>query len=265
MTVNLSICIAHAAHRPERKDTLRRLMSSIELGPGDSLAIEDRPGTPREYLDRQWEKALAGDDTKPTPTHVVLLNDDVVPCENFIETLRAAIAARPGEIIALTNHHEDAAPQAKKRDLRWLVTADMLVGQAYVVPRGTLIEALSWGQKHLKWERRDLDPNHRLYLSEEHILITYALCHDRRIWHTIPALVDHAPEHEAPSLFGHAGDWARRVIVPPRTPMPTDWDTDAVVVGSFVPNAMRHMLASVKPEYWQELQVAERYYGVDRG
>lgn len=256
MTPTFSICIAHAAGRPERERTLARLVERLN---GHRYALEARPGKPREYIDWQWSTAL-----NFPGTHCVLLNDDVVPCENFIPTLTKAVEARPNEIIALTNHDQGASV-ADSKSLRWLVSVDMLVGQAYVVPRHDLLAIREWMAEHLVTVRRELDPNHPYYLSEEHILVLYALCHDRRIWHTVPALVDQADEKEAPSLFGHDGDWARHPVVAPRSPMPTDWDTDAIQIGSRVPHVLRQLLINVRGESWKQYRTVEKYYAMYHG
>jgi hypothetical protein len=249
VTPTFSIAICHAAHRPERVASLARLVAGLG---GHPYAVDSTPGHARAWIDAQWDTALAY-----PGTHMVLLNDDMVPCESFIDTLTAAVASKPGEILCLTQHHAQAAEKADRENRRWLISVDMLVGQAYVVPRQVLVDARAFADKCLVSEHRDLDVNDEMYLSEEHILVVYAACHDRRIWHTVPALVQQGDE---PSLCGHDGDWARKCAVPPRSPMPKDWDTDGLMIPSSVPHALRHMLFSMKPERWREFQVIERYF-----
>lgn len=253
----LSICIMHApeSKAPERKTTFERLIRALGGHPYSvvDMAVDwKKPGAARTLIDAQWEMAL-----EHPGSHMVLLNDDVIPCENFVGTLKAAISARPDDIIALTCHHKFAPREADVKGLRWVASRDMLVGQAYVVPRGILEKARAFMREHLILAHRELDVNHPLYLSEEHVFVVWACLHGKRIWHTVPSLVQH---DDVPSLMDHGGDWARKVTVPPREPMPDSWDTDAMEIISFVPHAMAHVLKSLRPESWRKFRAVERYY-----
>lgn len=247
--VKLSIAISHAADRPERQASLSKLIERLD---GHAHIVESTKGHPHVFRDAQWDAALSVQDA----THCVFLDDDVLPCERFIDTLTAALEAQPNEIASLVNHHH-LAKEAVKEGHRWMTTSDMLVSQAWAIPRGLLLQARAFERAYLVDGCRDWPMNHPRSVTDEDVIILFAVFSDRRIWHTLPALVTHS---DGGSLFGHDGDWARTSVIPPRREMPTDWSGDAYYVGRGIGHRLGHMLISIKPEHWRALKTVEKYY-----
>ena len=83
----------------------QRLVATIqrELGPHDRLHLE------RDDVRRgNWpvaEACLRWGISEAT-THVVLMNDDALPCPGFVEGVRAALSAQPSEFISFYPNDE---------------------------------------------------------------------------------------------------------------------------------------------------------------
>lgn len=214
--MRLAISIAHAAHRPERVESLGRMMA--QLLPANPY-VECEPGKYHEWSLRQWQGALhlaAHDEA----THALLLNDDVELCDDFLDVLAKVIEARPTHLVNLYNT-SPLAIEAQKRDLSWLTSPDGLIGMAYVLPVAGLKEFLSWRATKLTAGTVEA-------LTEDQLLNLWAMHQGALIWHTVPALVDH--DVSVPSCYDNTQ--CRRPAVGPRPGMlDVDWNTDALHSG----------------------------------
>jgi hypothetical protein len=224
MTIGISI--AHAPHLPGRPAALERLRAQLPAWP---VHLEDAPGKPHEWSERQWRGGLAlGTD------YVLCLNDDVCLCEGFPEVLEACVAARPGHLLSLFPAHP-LARQAQIRQMRWITTCDGLIGNAYLLPRASL-------QDFLEWRATAPVPGFVEYCSEDNLLNLWAMAQGALIWHTVPALVSH--DESVPSCFGNA---PVACPVPPRKRMPREgWDTDAVHVGRYYSGAHYYLVTRMR-------------------
>ncbi|MDA1361038.1 hypothetical protein O1R50_15510 [Glycomyces luteolus] len=120
---------------PAREDRARKLAESLpELNP--AVIVDDtEPG--RGNLAnalRAW--AAVGEDA----THHLVLQDDVVPCENFTALVHRAVAARPAEAISLFcewgSRSATLARVAARRGWAWARAVDMYTpSQGLVLPR----------------------------------------------------------------------------------------------------------------------------------
>ncbi len=243
---DIGFTIAHAAHRPERVETLRQVMAALE---GQPVHVESAPGKPREWSERQWRAGLALD-----TRWVCCLNDDILPCADFVATLRNVVAAQPGSIIDLRNSH-GLAREADKRGLRWITSVEGLLGQGYVLPAGVL-------RNFLQWREEALVPGAADVLSEDRLLNLYAMQHEGLVWHCVPALCDHSTS--VPSLYGNENDGVRRPVVLPREGMAgLDWNTDALHAGKLFLGNHYSLLTHLKgPHTAHRL---DRYYAIAGG
>lgn len=237
--VSFAFSVAHAGHVPERKPGLDRLLAALPSG----AHVESAPGKPHEWSERQWKGAIA-----QGRTHCALLNDDVIPCDGFLDVLDAAVRAQPKAILNLYNLHPLAA-EADARGFRWLTSPDGLIGNAYVLPTSTLEEFLVWRSLVLK-------PGAVEELSEDQLVNMFAMTTERLIWHTVPSLVDHDPQ--IASLFPK--NMQHRASVGPRPGMPRDWRSDALHTGRFFLGNHWALLTHTRPEAWRELGLVERAY-----
>jgi hypothetical protein len=120
---------------PAREDRARKLAESLpELNP---LVIVDSPGPGRGNLAnalRAW--AAVGEEA----THHLVIQDDIVPCENFTGLIHRAVGARPEAAISLFcewgSRSATLARVAARRGWGWARAVDMYTpSQGLVLPR----------------------------------------------------------------------------------------------------------------------------------
>lgn len=241
---HVAISVAHAAHVPERADRCKRMLGQLGFFRGDwsgtivhSAHIETHRGPPHEWSLRQWQGALADE----RAAHALLLNDDLILCDDFLATLERVIEARPNHIINLYNTHA-LAHEAVRRGLSWLTSVDGLIGNAYVLPVPALRAFLDWRENALTTGTVE-------ELSEDQLLNLWAMANGFLIWHTVPALVDH--DTSIPSCYGNIQ--MRRPAVGPvggatatHRMQDVDWTTDAVHVGRVFNGNHKALLTRVK-------------------
>lgn len=225
----ISITIAHAEHRPERRETLERMQQQL----WEVSRVDCTPGKPHEWSLAQWKRGLEGE-----PTHCCYLNDDLILCDDFVEVLGNVVKARPTHVINLYNAHP-AAHFAKSKGAHWLTSPEGLIGNAYVIPADVMREFLTWRETCVV-------PEAVTALSEDQLINLYVMFRRALVWHTVPALVDH--DTTVPSLFGNTQ--IRRPEVRPKPGMAAiDWSTDGVHMGrQFVGNHWG-LIQFLKPEH----------------
>ncbi|WP_257462363.1 hypothetical protein [Archangium lipolyticum] len=257
----LAFTVMHAAFDPSRVELARRLEEKLResLGTGDVLHVE------RDTVRRgvwnvasacwRWGIAQAGHGI----THVVLLNDDAVPCAGFVEAVRAALAVRPRHPVCFYANHETARLAYERGDA-WWTSDDGLVGVTCALP-------VELARDFLEWEHASLVERPPPGLSDDGRLNVWAMAHQRRIWHA-RGLVDHAIPDE--SLIGNQGHEGRTSL----TPLPAseeearaiDWTQGLeeplhVLVYGISPI---HLLREIKPEVRSRMgleQVVDRLWG----
>src|SRR5688572_31349290 len=169
----LSITVAHAAHVPERKATLGRMIERLP----DYTRIETTRGKPHQWSLAQWQMGLDSN-----ATHCVFLNDDLILCDNFEATCLNVIAARPDHVINLYNTHP-LASEAFNKGMRWTTSPDGLIGNAYVLPHAAMKEFLAWREN-------DIASGTPETLSEDQLINLWVMSKHSLVWSTVPALVD---------------------------------------------------------------------------
>lgn len=251
MTITLSISIAHCEARPERRESVERMKDVLlpQLGTEHVLHVESQPGKPHEWSKRQWDKALL------TPrTHCVLLNDDLILCNDFIPTLLKVIEARPTHVINLYNAHK-SAQLCGRNGYSWITSVDGLIGNAYVLPTQHL-RAFMW------WRESALVDGAVEELSEDQLINLWAMEQAALIWHTVPALVDH--DISMPSCFENTQ--IRKPEIGPYEHMDMmQWDTDAIHVGRLFRGNHYYLLTKLKDAHGdvaRRRNLIERYYAM---
>ncbi len=236
--MRLTFSIAHAAHRPERIESLGRMLAKLR---GADVFVESNPGKPHEWSLRQWEAACRTD-----ATHAVLLNDDLLLCDNFIGAVTQVALARPSHLVNLYNS-SDLAHEAQRLGLSWLTSPDGLIGNAYMLP----VPAL---RAFLDWRASSLTDGTVETLSEDQLLNLWAMVQGCLVWSCVPALVDH--DTTLPSCF--ANTQVRKPAVGPRANMlDVNWSTDALHTGRVFAGNHSYLLTRVKGE---RLPLVRRYY-----
>jgi hypothetical protein len=240
--MTVAISIAHAAHRPERVETLGRMMA--QLLPANPF-IETHVGPPHEWSVFQWQNALALA-LKYDHTHAMFLNDDLRLCDDFLAVVDRVIEARPAHLVNGYNCHE-LAFDAQTRGMSWLTSNDGLIGNCYIVPVDTVRHFLHWRETALTDGTVEV-------LSEDQIWNLYAMVHGCLVHHVVPALVEH--DTSVPSCYGNTQ--CRSATVGPRPGMlDVDWHTDSLHIGRVFAGNHSALLHRVKGD---REHLVRRYY-----
>lgn len=129
----------------------------------------------------------------PDATHHVVLQDDAIPVEGFLDALPMIIAARPDHPIGFFSRRSGPVGRARARG-HWWWTSTGIPGVAVLLPVPMLCD---W----LEWMDREVMPD---YPHDDRRLEAYLQTHGLRSWMTTPSLVQHVGGGK--SLLGHAND-----------------------------------------------------------
>lgn len=255
MTPRPIIVVTSAAFRPERKAALDRLLA--ELRPQCSavgvplLVHEDREA--KGSLG-PWLHVLAEGAAWPDVTHVTYLPDDAILVPHFIEVLLACIEAQPEAILCFQSNHEGSRIAAVD-GARWYTTPDGFTAFGGTMP-------VQWVREHLAWRKTALRDDRTVQGDEG--VNAWAMCTGRRIFKSLPSLVDH--DLTIPSADGndhHAELSPRRPLVwdPEADLRRVDWGGPVVHLGPTYTDGVWQSVWRVRPEAWE----LERTYEADRG
>lgn len=202
-------------HADGRDDALARLLPLLPSGAETITDYEARkaPNPFRGYL-----KCLAG--APQDVTHLVVIQDDALPCKDFDRQVAAAVGERPGDVLSLfvgglTGRTRKDFWEAQKKGDRWspVYFREIHHVVCLVWPVELAQAFLDW------WESSPRIPGPPVQQSDDAIVgywikSTYA---DRRIrrqvWATVPCLVEH-PDDLPSVVQGNRrlGDKGRRAI-----------------------------------------------------
>jgi hypothetical protein len=188
----------------------------------------------------------------------MLFDDDLTLTNDFLPAAIAAIEARPNELVSFTNH----MPSLKSyhaHNMRWATSDALLASQTWALPTPLLREFLEWRSECLNPSALEFPVGDPDFISCDGLVNIWALATDRRIFHTIPALVLHNVD-EMGSTYGNDGDWGRRSIVLPTTPLPMDWAGEPVHLRSVQNLAVHGLLKHIKPAHWEKFNCVEKFY-----
>lgn len=232
----IAISIVCADHIPERKAALHRLLVALSEVPHH---IETGKKTCREWSEGQWDGAVSASVSHGS-SHGLFLNDDLILCPNFIHHVRAAMAAKPDEVVSFHPNHPGARV-AYERRLAWITSNDGLVGTAYCVPMDLLAEFLQWRKEKMLPEALDA-------YSEDGQINLWCMDTGRRIWHTVPGLFVHDPR--VASLYNHDDNPLKQSTVGFHEVEldSVKWDTDALHVGNVYVGNFWALITHLRPE-----------------
>lgn len=175
--------------------------------------VYERPNPFRNYL-----RCLAG--APAGVTHLVVIQDDAVPCQRFEERLLEALAERPDDVVSLfvgglSGRTRKDFWNAQINNERWskIYFREIHHVVALVWPVGLAQAFLDW------WASDPRIPGPPVQQSDDAIVghwikSTYANRHTRReVWATVPCLVEH-PDDLPSVVQGNRrlGDKGRRAI-----------------------------------------------------
>jgi len=203
--VRLAVAIMHAPWATERAAHVKRLARALD-GHCEALTVVkdiDRLGV-WPTARKAWGLAASY-----CTTHVAVMQDDALPCENFGSLMTGAIAANPHEVITLHSMSRRFVDEARERGSAWAWGPDAAYGQAMIMPRELVMEFLQWSERHIA-------PS---FKHDDDRLGLWARCTGRGVYVTCPNLIDHAEPTR--SLLGHSD--CRRVARWFSDGSPVDW------------------------------------------
>lgn len=178
---------------------------------------------------RAWRRLL--ETQTADTTHSVMLQDDLDPCDLFVENLEAALEAVPDKAVTFFSMRYAANNDVDGN--RWLTTADGING-------GTAIPA-GWVGEFVDWSDMAVTGG---YPHDDRVLAAWIIWTGRGpVYATIPPLVQHVAA--GASLQGHSN--STRVATGFRKDLPVlDWKSGGVLnasgsVGPWIKEVEAHL------------------------
>lgn len=204
--MRIGIYVATAAQWDERRRVpLNRLCQQIAAqlaAPGcrqegvEEIFLSVVHSPVKEHA-REWSRRLYRAALDRQCSHPVLLNDDIVLHERFVEMVQAMLRAVPDQVISL--HSSCAIP--KGYGGAWLRSYN-LSGPGYIYPRADLQDLVlfteAMPEHSTAWRTH----------NEDGVAALHAWARQKPIWQTIPALVEH--DTDVPSTLGYDNHPMRR-------------------------------------------------------
>ena len=131
---------------------------------------------------RCWEEGA-----KSEATHHIVLQDDILLCNNFVQGVKSVIAAFPTEIISLFH----GPRKGFDGSARW-GQSEGVWGQGIVMPKEIVTEFLEWEQKNI----------HPSFPHDDSRVSLFAIKTRRRCYVPFPNLINHRDD-ELKSIMGH--------------------------------------------------------------
>lgn len=259
--IRFALAIPHTPWKPERVESFHRLVNalgcaSLAVGPG--FYVDERPGArlvvARAFTDRApphvWAEQLLhwglavddpGESEEPV-THLVQLQDDVIPAPNFWAAAAALVEAYPNELIGLETAHQTAPALAADPEdtVRIVTTSDGLIGVGWIMPIALVREFLAW-------RATQLQPGAVEAITEDTLMGVWCLATGRRVFHPIPTIIDHDVSLE--STYGNDAHANRRPLV--------RWDNAAAFGDAWDARELE------APNFWRGGRVRLPHYAPD--
>ena len=158
----------------------------------------------------------------PGATHHLVLQDDMWPCKNFIQSAKNALAANPDAPVSFFTVYKNIVDEARKNGGHWVLTSKIW-GAAPCLPVWMIEDWLAWSEANVRPDFKHDDARLSAYLISKGI----------DVWNTVPSLAEH-DLHGKKSLLGNnppisrmarwfAGDgnnldidWSKGLDSPPR-------------------------------------------------
>lgn len=198
-------------HHPARVGLLDRLVPLLAGLDVEVVSDPDPDGFPspwrtyRECLSRPWDG-----------THMLIVQDDCLPCDGFADRAIAAVGERRDDVVAMF-------VQGGKYRKQMLRAASLGQRWAWLMPTTYVpVVATCWPREHADrvpgWVDEWAEKNRWLNTySDDGAAHAYCKAHGLLVWATVPSLVEHPDD--VPSLIGtkrHKDPASHRTaIVPP--------------------------------------------------
>ncbi len=124
-------------------------------------------------------------------THLLVLQDDILPCMDFVPTVERLIDLFPTEPLTFFCNKK-TQDQARIQGVHYVMLQKWLMAQAYVMPVAIIKDFLVWSDQHIKPELYFDDGKWSMYLYYKNIQVRA----------TAPSLVEHLGWNET-TLSGY--------------------------------------------------------------
>lgn len=169
MKINLAIRIQSAGKRPQ---WVNQMKGMLDCDPRLKVIIN---------FESLWDSAKETlESYGPEDTHMLVLQDDILPCRHFLYAVEDIIKLLPDKPITFFSN-SDRITDAVNLGVNWVTLRTWRMAQAYVVPVQMIKDFLLWEAKHIKPEIFFDDDRWAMFLFYMGIK-TYA---------TAPSLVEH--------------------------------------------------------------------------
>lgn len=198
--IRLSVSIMHAPWVDERKVNVGELKKLIP----EATVVEDcdREGI-WTIAKRGWRTHSAG------ATHHLLLQDDAILCNNFIEGVKRAIASRPNSPISLFARHSEIE-KATARGENW-ATMYHPTGLALILPVNLIEEFISWADINFAAS----------YQHDDERFHCWAIHVGNPTRFTVPSLVEH--QHFKSTAGNPSTERRAKSFIGNRSPLDIKW------------------------------------------
>jgi hypothetical protein len=199
MRIAVALGLPHTPWIPERVKSFDRLRRTLDAsGSAEHGKVFDERESNRVWPGKLWRGGIM-----TGASHLLQLQDDVIPCEKFWPVYRAMLEAVPDQIIGLEANHP-LGPEMYRTGRRWYRTRAWLVGVGYSWP---LDPKLPNGlPAFVRW--CDANPELVEANNEDSLVNLWAQAHGFDIWHPVPTIIDH--DTGVPSTYGNDGhhEWS---------------------------------------------------------
>lgn len=141
--IDLSIAIQHTPSRADRRKWVQAMLDQLRVeNPDIPIAlIED---TRQEGCWPTYRRAL---ETANGVSHLLVLQDDIGLCRDFIRSVEEVIRARPDSLISLYAN-ADPVFAARDRGESWIEKSEVC-GPSVIWPKHLIAEFLQWQDRHI--------------------------------------------------------------------------------------------------------------------
>ncbi len=165
---------------------------------------------------RAWR--WAAEEAGPATTHVLVTQDDVIPCHDFLYGLAQCFRHAPGCLLGLMDWTK-ASDEARERGVHWVESNGNAMGGAIACEAGIARQIFRWINWHLR------DPDGRWPKGADDGAIS-AACRALgiRTLHPVPCLVQHALPSASVIGNNNANRVCRWVLGPTDSAVDVDWE-----------------------------------------
>jgi len=171
----LKLSISLFTH-PLRKSRLEETLKLLGEETSSMQVIEDKrsEGILETSL-RAWSSY------DPSADYHMVLQDDIIPCHNFLASIPSILAYLPLGSTASLCDNFPVMSQSHTHDKHWLVTDLVHNACALIQPVKQIDDFVQWASWNIRHE----------YFHDDGALETYLKLNKLHCWHTIPSLIRH--------------------------------------------------------------------------